>query len=705
MSLDNFRNRTILWDTVNKDFPQPIQIMQGDVNARTLLIKIVDNGTEIDLTGHSLKLTYQYTNNSNSGFIVVPPKDLAKGEFILVIPTEMTTTGVIEANLILLNESLDQVIVSKSLTFISDNSTVTYLAQEVNNKIDDFTKLLLENMPQVMRSELNDLYAQTDSNKSNIELKANLADMTSLQSAMTELKNEVEAFGISPENLVTIKSLLDAIASNASESEVVELINSVKILTSNISLMSNGDYSPKANQTDLESLQHTVNNQSATISTKANQTDLDNLQATVDKQGVAISTKAEQSELSITNKNVTTAQETAKQAESEAKNAMAKATEAQANSLPLNGNAVSASKLETPRKLGVNLQSSSFQYFDGSSDVTDIGVTGVLPIANGGTSTADGVINTIAYANSVDGKDGFTTVHPNLNLLDGTKDFSGHWERTWGWENDGVYKGLTVKKQTHSLASGICKKFTAPKDGVYTFSAYVKGSGSTANIYRYVDVYNHYGVNASDMAPNAFIGNNFDWLRDSFTVTLKAGYSLWSRYEITGSGTDSVLWTAGHKWEEGSTATPWMPSANEVTTADISEYFGYDYIENQAYTYYGETNIERLSRWDIKDEIFSFMGVLYPQLPKTPTGVRFLDDIGNEYTAIVFKTEQAQDYILINTDVNDETYQGWNGTTSLNLFPVMDFERYRTRIIKRGQMELINLTKAEFKIKRKADFI
>ena len=131
----------------------------------------------------------------------------------------------------------------------------------------------------------------------------------------------------------------------------------------------------------------------------------------------------------------------------------------------------------------------------------------------------------------------------------------------------------------------------------------------------------------------------------------------------------------------------------------------YKYIKGISYTYYGESNIERLSRWDIKDEIFSFTGILYPQLPKTPTGVRFLDDIGNEYTAIVFKTEQALDYILINTDVNDEIYQGWNGTTLLNLFPVMDFERYRTRIIKKGQMELINLSKAEFKIKRKADFI
>ena len=181
MSLDNFKNKAIVWDTVNKDFPQPIQIMQGDVNARTLSVKIIDNGGEIDLTGHSLKLTYQYTNSSNSGFVMIPPENLTKGEFILVIPTEMTKVGVIEANLILLNEDKEQVIVSKNLTFISDNSTVSDLAQEVNNKIDDFTKLLLENMPQVLRSELNDLHAQTESNKSNIELKANQTDLNNLQ--------------------------------------------------------------------------------------------------------------------------------------------------------------------------------------------------------------------------------------------------------------------------------------------------------------------------------------------------------------------------------------------------------------------------------------------------------------------------------------------------------------------------------------------
>jgi hypothetical protein len=585
MSLDNFRNRTIIWDTVNKDFPQPIQIMQGDVNARTLLIKIVDNGTEIDLTGHSLRLTYQYTNDSDSGFIVVPPKNLATGEFILVIPTEMTKAGVIEANLILINEDKEQVIVSKNLTFISDNSTVSDLVQEVNNKIDDFAKLLFKNMPQVMRSELNDLHAQTESNKSNIELKANLADMTSLQSAMTDLKNEVESFGISPENLVTIKSLLDAIASNASESEVVELINSVKILTSNISLMSNGDYSPKANQTDLESLQHTVNNQSATVSAKANQTDLDNLQATVDKQGVAISTKAEQSELSITNKNVTTAQETAKQAESEAKNAMAKATEAQANSLPLNGNAVSASKLATARKLGVNLQSSAFQDFDGTADATNIGVSGVLPIANGGTSTADGVINTIAYANSVDGKDGFTTVYPNLNLLKNTRTLTAtSTSLAWNtlFSSSQIYDS-TIKSKTGVSAMNFSFSVYVPLNAAVGsgVSIQLKGQNSQApNVWgddhNTIICLTNYIIKQSDLGKTIRISApvlkgdnyiNFDTaLADTDSITIR-------------QATDAPGFVYSKlKLEIGSIATPWMPAPSEVTTADYPKYVGFSNI-------------------------------------------------------------------------------------------------------------------------------
>lgn len=185
----------------------------------------------------------------------------------------------------------------------------------------------------------------------------------------------------------------------------------------------------------------------------------------------------------------------------------------------------------------------------------------------------DGTITHVAYANSADGTDGFTTTYPNLNLLEGSKDFSGNWGRPWGWTDDGTYKGLTVKKKTEAW-NGIYKSFTAPKDGTYTFSAYIKCSGNNANIYRYVDIWDINGKQKWAEANNTFMGNNFDWLRDSYTVTLKTGDTLHTRYEITGSGSDSILWTAEHKWEEGSIATPWMPSASEVTTADWPRYIG-----------------------------------------------------------------------------------------------------------------------------------
>ncbi|WP_414467235.1 hypothetical protein, partial [Lactococcus cremoris] len=57
----------------------------------------------------------------------------------------------------------------------------------------------------------------------------------------------------------------------------------------------------------------------------------------------------------------------------------------------------------------------------------------------------DGTITHTAYSYSADGTDKFSTVYPNLNLLDGTKDFSGGWEWVDAWVNDGTYKGLTVK--------------------------------------------------------------------------------------------------------------------------------------------------------------------------------------------------------------------------------------------------------------------
>ena len=302
---------------------------------------------------------------------------------------------------------------------------------------------------------------------------------------------------------------------------------------------------------------------------------------------------------------------------------------------------------------------------------------------------------------------------PNLNLLKNTRTLTATSTASWWgtlFSSEQIYDS-SIKSKTGVSAMTLSFDVFVPLNAKVGGAVSLQLKGQTYQAHGDVGT-NDFSTIVGEFWHNIEQSDLGKTIRLSFPIQIDTKYQS---FDSALADTDSItirqikdtsgLVYSKLKLEEGSTATPWMPSASEVTTADISEYFGYNYIANQAYTYYGETNIDRLSRWDIKDEIFSFMGILYPKLPKTPAGVRFLDDNGNEYTAIVFKTEQVQKYILVNTDVNDEVYQGWNGTTSLNLFPVMDFERYRTRIIEHGQMELINLTKAEFKIKRKADFV
>lgn len=135
---------------------------------------------------------------------------------------------------------------------------------------------------------------------------------------------------------------------------------------------------------------------------------------------------------------------------------------------------------------------------------------------------------------------------------------------------------------------------------------------------------------------------------------------------------------------------------------------GYRYIEDKAYTYYGETDVQRLSRWKIDEPFFSFTAKLTPSATIDATkqiGLKFLNENLNEYSAILFTIDQRPDYIMINTDVNDEFYLATTGATTINAFPTLDMQRYRTRIFTKGQMTMQNLSSVEIKVKRKVDFI
>lgn len=178
-------------------------------------------------------------------------------------------------------------------------------------------------------------------------------------------------------------------------------------------------------------------------------------------------------------------------------------------------------------------------------------------------------INSVAYANSADGTNGFTTVYPNLNLLDGTRDFSGAWINPGEFQNNGTYKGLSVKKITGAW-NGVYKEYTVTREGDYTASAFVKTSGA-AGIYRFVKVN---GVDLENFT--RILGGEFDWEIDHFTIeNLKPGDVIRFVYNISSTDPSVALWVAGYKWEFGSTATPWMPSASEVTADDWPKFVGF----------------------------------------------------------------------------------------------------------------------------------
>lgn len=154
----------------------------------------------------------------------------------------------------------------------------------------------------------------------------------------------------------------------------------------------------------------------------------------------------------------------------------------------------------------------------------------------------------------------YESSYPNLNLLDGTKDFSGTWMNSSSWVTDGTYKGLTVKKQNVAWTP-ISKKFTVSTPGTYTISEYVRNTGSSS-VQSYL-ILNGKIVYQTD------IGTNFDWKVVSFTKTLSAGDVIDLE---THNGIAGQISVAGYKVEYGSTATPHMPSSSEVKPADYPSY-------------------------------------------------------------------------------------------------------------------------------------
>ncbi|MGY4821871.1 hypothetical protein LB438_08080 [Lactococcus lactis subsp. lactis] len=199
----------------------------------------------------------------------------------------------------------------------------------------------------------------------------------------------------------------------------------------------------------------------------------------------------------------------------------------------------------------------------------------------------DGTITHTAYANSADGTDGFTTVYPNLNLLKNTiitqeSLTPKNWSASVGsLLSVGSNNGIKVVNNGGIIGStggfGYGPTVNVKAGDTITVSYYVKNTGA-AEIKNFSLQIAFYG------SSNTYPGNNKLVIPNdgkpyffSFTTTVPNGASTarprWFD-RATAVNEQHIFEVYGMKTEQGSTATPHMPSASEVTTADWPSYIG-----------------------------------------------------------------------------------------------------------------------------------
>lgn len=220
-----------------------------------------------------------------------------------------------------------------------------------------------------------------------------------------------------------------------------------------------------------------------------------------------------------------------------------------------------------------------------------------------------------AYANSADGTDGFTTVYPNLNLSNNTQlnydilptgisngggtdksekiaiiDLPGFsWGRKYTPSTRVAQSGMRVVSDVSKLNIG----------DTITNSFWVKNTGNRT-IKFWAQIGFRYGTETEPSegvstgwnytsGSDIEVKNDGKWTKLTFTTIIpqpavasnRTGDILKSVVHYAYSSgtmmplavTDTFI-ISPLKLELGSTATPWMPSASEVTTADWPKYVG-----------------------------------------------------------------------------------------------------------------------------------
>lgn len=207
-----------------------------------------------------------------------------------------------------------------------------------------------------------------------------------------------------------------------------------------------------------------------------------------------------------------------------------------------------------------------------------------------------------AYAYSADGKEGFTTLYPNLNLEKHTEILVDSSDKLlYGGKGgatatmtheDASISGIpsiknavritqTVKGQSGWRGPTGSQKgsYAVVPAGKYTHSVFLKNNGNTdVTINLQLGTSNKETDQTSNVKyinRKVIVPANSDWKLYSAVLTIPSDNSWAWSYVYTDTPTVTADWSfAGLKVEAGEVQTPWMPSLSEVKPEDWPTYIG-----------------------------------------------------------------------------------------------------------------------------------
>lgn len=151
-----------------------------------------------------------------------------------------------------------------------------------------------------------------------------------------------------------------------------------------------------------------------------------------------------------------------------------------------------------------------------------------------------------------------------VNLLSGTRDFSGSWQSQDAWTKTGEkYNGLTVLKN-NAAWYGIGKEYAVKAGETYTFSVYVKmlndGDGSTY-------IYLNTETSVADHSQTQLLVDS-EWKQYSVTFTAIIDGNIVPRVEYDKDVVGTIA-ICGYKLERYGTPTDWTPALEDLTDTSI----------------------------------------------------------------------------------------------------------------------------------------